>query len=50
MSKAKSGKKIETGSAHLKRKFLFNKNEEDIDVPDGDILTGKKVYNDECAR
>ena len=46
MSKPKSAKKIETGSAHLKRKFLFNKSEEDIDVPDGDIITGRKVFND----
>jgi hypothetical protein len=50
MSKLQSGKKIETGSSHLKRKYIFNKIEDDLDIPDGDILTGKKVYNDECAR
>lgn len=50
MPKTHSEKKVETGSSHLKRKFIFNKIEDDLDIPDGDILTGKKVYDDECAR
>ena len=38
-----------TGSAKLKRHHMFNNIEEDIDVPDGDIEYGKKMYNYMCA-
>lgn len=35
----------ETGSAKLIRAHMFNYMEDDIDVPDGDIEFGKKMYN-----
>jgi hypothetical protein len=28
---------------------MFNEIEDDIDVPDGDIEYGKKMYNELCA-
>ena len=39
----------ETGSAKLIRAHMFNYMEDDIDVPDGDIQFGKKMYNELCA-
>jgi hypothetical protein len=39
----------ETGSAKLIRSHMFNEIEDDIDVPDGDIEYGKKLYNELCA-
>lgn len=39
----------ETGSAKLIRFHMFNNFEDDIDVPDGDLEYGKKLYNDLCA-
>ena len=42
-------KKYETGSHHLYRKHFFNPREDlDLDVPDGDIEIGKRVYNLYC--
>lgn len=35
----------ETGSAKLDRHHFFNRVEDDIDVPDGDIEYGRKMYN-----
>ncbi len=44
-------RKYETGSHHLIRKPFFNQNGDlDLDVPDGDINEGKKVYNEYCLR
>ena len=35
----------ETGSSHLHRKPFFNQRSElDIDIPDGDVEVGKKLY------
>ena len=39
----------ETGSSKLIRSHMFNSIEDDVDVPDGDIEHGKKVYNELCA-
>lgn len=39
----------ETGSARLIRHHMWNRFEEDIDVPDGDIEYGRKMYNEMCA-
>ena len=45
----KSGVTTETGSARLHRSHLFNKYEEDMDVPDGDIGYGRQIYKELCA-
>ena len=45
----KSGVTTETGSARLHRSHLFNKYEEDMDVPDGDIGYGRQIYRELCA-
>ena len=43
-------KKYQTGSQHLYRKHFFNQREElDMDVPDGDIVIGKRVYDLYCV-
>ena len=39
----------QTGSANLVRSHMFNLIEDDIDVPDGDVEYGKKLYGDLCA-
>jgi hypothetical protein len=43
-------KKYETGSNHLHRKPFFNQNDElDIDIPDGDIKLGEKLFTVHCS-
>jgi hypothetical protein len=43
-------KKYETGSNHLERIPFFNKNSDlDIDIPDGDVEIGRRVFNHSCA-
>ncbi len=41
--------KIETGSSSIKRKYFFNSKELDLDIPDGDVDYGRKVYNTHCG-
>lgn len=39
----------ETDCAKLARRNFYNTSEEDIDVPDGDIEFGKKLYQEQCV-
>jgi hypothetical protein len=38
----------QTGNAKLYRHHMYNTVEDDIDVPDGDIEYGKRLYKDLC--
>lgn len=43
-------KRYETGSHHLFRKPFFNPNSElDVDIPDGDVEIGRRVYKENCS-
>ena len=39
----------QTGSSKLVRHHFFNSNEEDMDIPDGDLEFGKTLYQGMCA-
>jgi hypothetical protein len=40
----------ETGSAELERDHYFNREEPDLDIPDGDIVKGARLFRAHCAR
>lgn len=39
----------ETGSSQLLRSHYFNREEPDLDIPDGDIVLGAKLFRGHCA-